>query len=312
MKRFAALALLIAGCGGGPTQRTSSEQNAPPTVPPFAGDGKSDGPLPELPPAPRELVLMAGDQIAITVYRQQDLDTAVLLPHEGTFSFPLIGQVKAAGRTAPELEKHIRERLAKDFLHDPQVIVTVKQYAARKVYAVGGVQKPGSYELPATERLTLLQFIATAGGFTDRAYKEFAQIVRRKADGEREVIRLSIVAVERAVAAGKASADPELWPDDLVVIPSAARVVYVMGAVGQSGSIDIPPDSPMTVSMAVSRAGSYTKFAATGRVLVLRHLPTGETQKFTVNLDAILGGQMDQDVELRPGDLVHVPERGIF
>jgi hypothetical protein len=64
--------------------------------------------------------------------------------------------------------------------------------------------------------------------------------------------------------------------------------------------------------MAVSHAGSYTKFAATGRVQVLRQTPAGEIRKITVDLDAVLNGRLEQDVELLPGDVVWVPERGLF
>jgi polysaccharide export outer membrane protein len=154
--------------------------------------------------------------------------------------------------------------------------------------------------------------IAAAGGFTDRAYKEFVQIVRRRGSTEREVIRLSLVEVEKMVAKGQAEADLELWPDDLVVIPSAVRVAYVLGAVTKPGQVEVPNDSRITVSMAVSQAGSYTKFASTGRVQVLRHTPSGDIRKITVDLDAVLDGKLELDVQLLPGDVVWVPERGIF
>jgi polysaccharide export outer membrane protein len=119
--------------------------------------------------------------------------------------------------------------------------------------------------------------------------------------------------VEKLIAKGQPEADLELWPDDLVVIPSAVRVAYVLGAVNKPGNIDVPNDARVTVSMAVSSAGSYTKFAATGRVQVLRRSPTGEIRKFMVDLDAVLyDAKLDQDIQLLPGDVVWVPERGIF
>ena len=71
-------------------------------------------------------------------------------------------------------------------------------------------------------------------------------------------------------------------------------------------------DARVTVSMAVSHAGSYTKFASTGRVQVLRTSPSGETQRFPVDLDAVLDGALDKDVVLQPGDVVWVPERSLF
>jgi protein involved in polysaccharide export with SLBB domain len=155
--------------------------------------------------------------------------------------------------------------------------------------------------------------VAAAEGFTDRAYKEYVQIVRRRGATEREVIRLSLVEVERLIARGNPEADLELWPDDLIVIPSAVRVAYVLGAVNKPGQVEVPNGARMTVSMAVSQSGSYTKFAATGRVQVLRQTVTGEQQKIPVDLNAVLDyGRLDLDIDLVPGDVVWVPERGIF
>src|SRR6185295_15735810 len=144
------------------------------------------------------------------------------------------------------------------------------------------------------------------------AYKEFVQIVRRRGGADREVIKLSLVEVEKLIAKGQPEADLELWPDDLIVIPTAIRVAYVLGAVNKPGNIDVPNNTRVTVSMAVSQAGSYTKFASTGRCQVLRHMPNGEIAKLPVDLDAVLDGKLELDVELLPGDVVWVPERGIF
>jgi polysaccharide export outer membrane protein len=210
------------------------------------------------------------------------------------------------------VEKVLREKLGKNYLHDPHVSVTVKEFSQRKVYILGGVKKPGGYPLAPTERITLLQLLSSAEGYSDRAYKEFTQVIRRSPKGDREVIRLSLADVERAVAQGKPEADLELWPDDLVVIPSGARVVYVLGAVAKPGSFEIAVDTRMTASMAVSMAGSYTRFASTSKILVLRQVPGGESKKIRVDLDQIVEGKLEMDVDLMPGDVVWVPERGLF
>ena len=136
--------------------------------------------------------------------------------------------------------------------------------------------------------------------------------MRRGPREEREVILLSLVDIERAVASGKPEADLELFPDDLVVIPSAARVVYVLGAVEQPGWFEIPADTRMTTSMAISRAAGFTKFAAKGSIQVLRQLPTGESKRLPVDMGNVLGGKLEEDLPLEPGDVVWVPERGIF
>ena len=123
---------------------------------------------------------------------------------------------------------------------------------------------------------------------------------------------LPLTEVESRLSGGKGDADLELWPDDLVVVPTSIRMVYVLGAVNKSGSVDLLLDHHLTVSMAVAAAGSYTKFASTGGIQVLRRGPKGAQRTFAVDLDAVLEGRMDLDVVLEPGDVVWVPERGIF
>jgi polysaccharide export outer membrane protein len=314
MRKLLAILVLAAGCAEGPEPRSKS--SAPPdpaAIPAFVPPPTPGEPVVAIKSAPKpDPLLIPGDLLTITVFRQPDMTLEVRIPQDGRITFPLIGAVEAAGRTQAELEGVIRQRLEKDYIREASVTVTVKEYAKRRVYVVGGVAKPDGYEVAPDARITVLQLIAAAGGFTDRAYKEFVQIVRRHGRNEREVIRLSLVEVEKLIAKGHAEADLELWPDDLLVIPSAVRVAYVLGAVNKPGNIDVPNDARVTVSMAVSQAGSYTKFASTGRVQVLRHTPSGEVKKISVDLDAVLDGKLDQDVQLLPGDVVWVPERGIF
>jgi polysaccharide export outer membrane protein len=309
MKSLLPVLVLLASCSSPPepVRKPEGEPVGPAFVPPATAKFSAPANI----PAPDPL-LVAGDLLHVSVFRQPDLELEVRIPQEGSISYPLIGAVQAAGRTGGTVERTIKERLAKDFLQDPQVTVTVKEYAKRRVFVVGGVTKPGAYEILPHQRLTVLQAVAAAEGFTDRAYKEYVQIVRRRGATEREVIRLSLVEVERMIAKGSPEADLELWPDDLLVIPSAVRVAYVLGAVNKPGQVEVPNGARMTVSMAVSHAGSWTKFASTGRVQVLRQTPSGEQQKLPVDLDAVLNGRLDLDLDLQPGDVVWVPERGIF
>ena len=312
MKKFIASLLFLGACAA-PQDPAARKSADPSSVPAFVSPASTE-PMAPVKSVPRpDPLLLPGDLLTITVFRQPDLLLEVRIPQDGRISFPLIGAVEAAGRTQADLESTIRTKLEKDFLREASVTVTVKEYAKRRVYVVGGVTKPDGYEVQPNSRITVLQVIAAAGGFTDRAYKEYVQIVRRRGAGEREVIRLSLVEVEKMIAKGRPEADLELWPDDLIVIPSAIRVAYVLGQVNKPGNIEVPNDARLTVSMAVSHAGSYTKFAAIGRIQLLRRTITGEVQKFMIDLDAVLGdGKLDQDLQLLPGDVVWVPERGIF
>lgn len=300
------LALFLAACGA------SDEVRQAPLVQAFV----LEDPSPPVPAAAQgrrpDPTLMPGDLLRITVHRQPDLDLEVRIPERGRISFPLIGDVQAAGGTSSFLEQGIRLRLEQDYLRNPSVTVTVREYAKRRVFIIGGVSKPDGYEVAPESRMTVLQLVAAAGGFTDRAYKEYVQVVRRRGEAERLVIRLSLVEVEREIARGRPEADLELWPEDLVVVPSAVRVAHVLGAVHKPGSVDVPHNARMTVSMAVAQAGSFTKFASTGRVQILRHDAAGNVSRISVDLDAVLGGRVELDLNLEPGDVVWVPVRTLF
>lgn len=267
-------------------------------------------PLPKNMPRP-DLVLVPGDLVRIAVFQQPELELETRIPDTGSISYPLIGSVQAAGKNSASLEQTIREKLAADYLQSPSVTVTVREYAKRRVFIVGGVMKPDGYEMSHESRLTVLQLVAAAGGFTERASKDIVQIVRRQTGGERTVMRFSLAEVEKQLAQGKPEADLDLWPDDLVVVPAAVRMAYVLGQVHRPGSIDLPHNTRITVSMAVAQAGSYTKFASNSEVQILRHSPTG-SRTLIVDLDAVLGGRVDLDLEIQPGDVVWVPERGLF
>lgn len=312
MRSGAVLLLILAACSAPP------EAKSPSPVPETGMSFLSALPAPDekaaglkLPPA-APLTLIAGDLLHITVFRQKDLELETRIPEGGSLAYPLIGDVQAAGKSVKAVETDIRTRLEAKYLNRAGVTVTVKEYTPRNVYVLGGVLKPGGYEIHPNRRLTVLQLVSTAGGYTDRAYKEYCQLIRRKEGGEREVIRFSAAEVERSVARGKVEADVELAPDDLLVIPSAARVVYVLGQVNKPGSFDLPADTRVTVSMAVSQAGSWTKFAGISKIQVLRQPPTGEAVKIGVDLDQVVNGRLEQDLELQPGDVVWVPQRALF
>jgi polysaccharide export outer membrane protein len=313
--KYAALLLLtfLAACGSAQDRPMPvAGETPPPNVVSVPVAKVEPAALPK-PPKAAPWTLVAGDFLHITVFRQKDLELEVRIPEGGSFAFPLIGEVQAAGKTVKIVESDLRKRLEERYLYKAGVTVTVRDFAPRMVYVLGGVMKPGGYEIHPNRRMTLLQLISTSGGYTERAQKEYSQLIRRNEKDERELIRFSAAEMERAVAQGKVDADLELSPDDLIVIPSAARVIYVMGQVNRPGSFELPADTRLTVSMAVSQAGSWTKFASTSQIQVLRQPPTGEAAvKFAVNLDEVMSGKLDQDLELHPGDVILVPQRSLF
>jgi len=109
--------------------------------------------------------LGAGDEIQILVYDEPDLTVEITINDDGKINFPLIGLVSVTGKTAPQVQKLIHERLKGDYLLNPSVQVDIVNY--RPFYIHGEVNKPGAY--PYKPGLNIDQAIALAGGLTERA-----------------------------------------------------------------------------------------------------------------------------------------------
>ncbi|GAB6069246.1 polysaccharide biosynthesis/export family protein [Thiomicrorhabdus hydrogeniphila] len=119
--------------------------------------------------------LSSGDVISITVFAEPDLSIdEIKLNETGSFSYPFIGEIKAQGLTAPELQKKITTALSGDYLINPKVTVSILKY--RQFYISGEVKNPDGY--PFQPGLTVRRAIALAGGLTERASERRMSIIR--------------------------------------------------------------------------------------------------------------------------------------
>ena len=111
-----------------------------------------------------EYKLGPGDQIRITVFNEPDLTGPFTVGSQGTIAYPLVGSIRAGGLTIPEFTQALQTALA-EYVRSPSVAVEITNY--RPFFILGEVQRPGTYAYSAD--LTVLNAVATAGGFTYRA-----------------------------------------------------------------------------------------------------------------------------------------------
>ncbi|HEY3897834.1 MAG TPA: polysaccharide biosynthesis/export family protein [Chthoniobacter sp.] len=162
---------------------------------------------------PPSYVLGQNDVLEIKVFQEDDLACRLRISPKGTIIFPLIGVVNVGGVTPQEAAEIIREKLAKDYLVNPQVTVTVYDYGKRRFSVLGEVQKAGTYDMPERERITLLDAIAMAGGYTRIA--DPAKItLKRKKDGRETIVKLNA----KAMARDDKVISFELQPGDVITV----------------------------------------------------------------------------------------------
>lgn len=132
------------------------------------------GPSPEGP-----YILDTGDRLRVFVYGQPNLSRLYIVDQSGKIAVPLIGSVRARGRTTRELEQIIKHELAREFVRDPHVTVDVAQN--RPFFILGEVKLPGQY--PFVSGMTVETAVAIAGGYTPRASHRRFRITRRLGNG---------------------------------------------------------------------------------------------------------------------------------
>lgn len=160
--------------------------------------------------------IQPGDLIEITVFKEPDMSRTARISGNGTITFPLAGVIQMSELSVPEAESLLAEKLA-EFLVKPQVTVLIKEYGNKQIYVLGEVKKPGSITIPAERRLSVLEAITLAGGFTELAAQDRTKILRGSGNGSQSIP----VEITRITKQGDKSADIYLEPNDTVYVPQS-------------------------------------------------------------------------------------------
>jgi polysaccharide export outer membrane protein len=114
------------------------------------------------------------------------MERELRVSQDHTIVMPLIGVVDVRNRTVRDTELLIEELYRRDYLVNPQVNITVMEYAQRTVNVFGSVNTPGSVLIPPERDFTLLDAIARSGGFSRLANRTRVSLTRTRANGQTE------------------------------------------------------------------------------------------------------------------------------
>jgi polysaccharide export outer membrane protein len=247
-----------------------------------------------------------GDVVDVAVYGHPDLTQTVVVQPGGSFPFPLLGAVAAAGATTEELEGLIAARLAKGFVRGAQVSVSVREYRSKVVFVVGDVTRPGTYPLAGETRI--VEILSRAGPLAPSAGSEVlivrpveptsrpilpGELAKRpagagaagaRANPEAIVLRVDMSAIQ----AGRLDQNVTVEPNDTVFVPRAEQI-FVTGEVRNPGAYQFR--AGITARQAVALAGGFTEDASTSGARLVREV-AGTPKTLKIKLDE----------RLRPGD----------
>lgn len=238
------------------------------------------------------------DVLTITSYDQADLSGKFTVEADGTFTYPLIGRVKAGGLTLRGLEESLKARLKDEgFFRNPQVTVSVETYKSQKVYVIGEVRMPGSY--PLSGDMSLVEAIARAGSTLPSASGEVIIVhgtpgttgpTLPSADANTE--RVDLLALQN----GAIKQNIALKDGDTISVPKAESV-YVMGQVKNPNAYALQQKNT-TVLQALSLAGGITDRGSMGRIKIIR-IVKGDKKEIKVKINDVV----------QPNDTIMVGDR---
>ena len=255
-------------------------------------------------------VVGASDVLAIASHGEPSLTGRFTVETDQTFTYPLIGRVRAGGLTLREVETELRDQLTGGgFYKDPQIMVSVEQYRSQKVFVLGEVRSPGAYSLSGALRLA--EVLALAGSTLPTAGGE-AVIVPAGSGGVEVAASAAIEGDSpeasqpnampvtrvnlRELQSGAFSANVVLNDGDAVFV-RRAESIYLFGQVRNPGAYPLPQDAT-SVLQGLALGGGVTDRGAASRVKIVR-LVDGEQKTIKVDLSAAV----------LPGDTIVVPER---
>lgn len=207
-----ALSAGVASAQDEPARAVENSVRTPAPSAPAPAPAAPSGSQQPLSSAENDYVLSPGDTIELSVFREPDLLARSTIARDGSVQLPLIREIQLADLTVREARTLLTKLYSEQYLVNPQISLSVTQFAQRKFTIMGQVARPGSYELQGGQTLGILEAIGMAGGFT-RIADRGRVIVRRGAGAESQVFKLNA----KRMAEGKIEMF-EILPGDVITV----------------------------------------------------------------------------------------------
>ena len=260
-------------------------------------------------------LLGPGDEIIVMSVQAPEISNKpIRITSSGEFTVPMVGRVKAAGKTVAQLEAELVDRL-RTFIKEPDVAINITQMKSQPVSVFGAVGAPGVHQLEGMK--TLVEVLSMAGGVKPDGGSR-VKIARKleqgriplpsaTVNGDYSTAEVDIRAIENATHPEE---NIQILPEDVITVPRA-ELIYVIGeGVRQPGAFTLSDRQGISVIQAFARAQGQAPAAGLKSAKIVRPVPGASRVEIAVNLDDILKGKA-KDMVLQPDDILYVPKSEI-
>ncbi len=241
--------------------------------------------------APASYLLSAGDELSVVLYGEQNEEFALEVLPNGSIMVPGIGPLQVSGLTLEEVKKRVAQQAENKFI-GVQTLVSLSKVQPVKVYVTGEVVKPGPYLLPPLS--TISTAVSFAGGVSDVGSFRSISLKRQ---GE-QVGKFDLYDL---LLAGSNLGDITLKTGDVILVPTASKLVSVQGGVKREAIYELQEKESLVDAIAF--AGGFSANAYTSSLKVSTY--AGQGQRSVQNVDF----SQKKNMLLNDGDEVYVPKK---
>ena len=260
-----------------------------------------------------------GDVLQITVWDHPELATAagaptqvqrpadappgILVDDEGNIQFPYAGTMHVAGKDSASVQRELHARLSEVFLK-PEVTVRIASFRSAQVYVDGEVHTPGGEQINDIP-MSLTEAVNRAGGYTPNADTSNLYLVRGGVTYPIDVADL--------IAHGRNPSNIYLKPGDMLHVASRDDTgVFLMGEVNHPATIMPMKDGRLTLSQAISQAGSLNpNTAEASQMFVIRNSKSAQPEIYHLDATSPVSMLLANQFQLRPNDVVYIDNNGL-
>lgn len=258
-------------------------------------------------PAKWNYTVGPGDILSVLVFNHPELtmpagpqrsaaETGFRVQSDGTFFYPFVGQVQAAGLAPEQIRANLMVGLA-EYIANPQLEVRVAVFNSQAINITGAVVAPQRLAL-TTVPLTLIDAVNAAGGLDPEADPERVTVQRNG--------RSYRVDLEGFLERGLVSNNPVLGSGDVVYVPArTAQEVFILGEVGQPAGIDLAGED-LSLTQALARQGGLDELRADARGVFVFRGDNANMTVFQLSVTSPTGFLLGTRFNLEPGDVVYV------
>ena len=248
-------------------------------------------------PIPSNYIIGPGDSVNILLFGSISKDITRKVTRNGYLHLPGLGPVPVAGLSFAELKENLLERIANQMI-GVKASISLGELRTIRIFALGNVQKPGSYTLSALSTLT--NAIFSSGGIKRIGTLRNIQLKRNG-----KVI--SNFDLYDLLLNGDTSKDRRLLPGDVVFVPPIGPTVSILGAVHRPAIYELTKSS-RSLEQVLSMSGGVMPTASLSSTIIQTINPKQKASVFTIDLTSNKG----KAYQVNNGDMVIIQHRILY